>query len=276
MNSTRIASFRAGLLKVEVYPDREAMGQAAARAAANRLRQLAQEQAEVGVIFATGESQLATLQALTSIPGLPWERVIGFHMDEYLGIAPNHPASFRRYLQENLVDRVPFRRFHFIDGDPQRAPQTCEEYAALLRSHSPRLCLLGIGENGHLAFNDPAEANFDDPMDAKVVSLDQTCRQQQVNEGWFAELAEVPTQAITLTIPALLRVPELILSVPGPRKAHIVARTLQEPVATACPATILRRHPHATVFLDRESAAELSPELWAGEPPARSQDQPTW
>lgn len=252
------ASFRVQDLKLRVYESREGMGKAAAMHAAERIAVLASERQSVPIIFATGASQLATLAALTDTPKLPWNQVIGFHMDEYLGIIDDHPASFRRYLRENLTSKTSMQKFHGIDGTAADPGRTCHEYAQLLRSYPPLLCLLGIGENGHLAFNDPAEANFDDPEDVKIVSLDQVCQQQQVSEGWFSSLAEVPSQAITLTIPTLFRVPELILSVPGPRKAHIVKRTLEEEISTRCPATILRRHPNATVYLDSESAAELA------------------
>ncbi|HEV2351591.1 MAG TPA: glucosamine-6-phosphate deaminase [Terriglobia bacterium] len=252
------ATLRVGTLKVKVYRSTGEMGRAAAEHAAGRMIALAGGMDSLAMIFATGASQLAMLSALTAAPDLPWNKVVGFHMDEYLGISENHPASFRRYLRENLTRRVPMREFHGIDGTPAQAEQTCRTYAELLRSHAPRVCLLGIGENGHLAFNDPAEADFNDPLDIKIVALDDVCRQQQHSEGWFSSLAEVPQRAITLTIPTLFRVPELILSVPGPRKAHIVKRTLEESISTACPATILRTHPNATVYLDRDSAAELN------------------
>ena len=254
---TKQKSLRAGTLKIEVYPSRQAAGEAAARAAAESLRGLVNRQSPVGVIFATGASQLETLRALTSMPNIPWDRVIGFHMDEYLGIGPEHPASFRRYLREHLSGRVGLREFQEIDGTTPDPERSCSEYGDRLRSQRPQLCLLGIGENGHLAFNDPAEANFWDPLDAKVVSLDQACRQQQVAEGWFQNLQEVPPRAITLTIPVLMRVPKLILSVPGGRKAKIVSRTLTEAISTDCPATILRTHPDATMYLDEDSAAQL-------------------
>jgi glucosamine-6-phosphate deaminase len=253
------SALRAGNLTVRVSESREAMGRDAAAEAASRIRALAVEHKTVPVIFATGESQLATLHALTEMTDLPWDRVVGFHMDEYLDLPENHPASFRRYLRENLVRRVPLLKFYEIaatDDDPQNI---CRDYASLLREHKPLLCLLGIGENGHLAFNDPGEADFNDPEDVKIVSLDGTCRQQQVNEGWFPKLEEVPLKAVTLTIPTLLRVPTLIASVPGVRKAHIVKRTLEEPVSTECPSTILRTHSSAIAFLDRESAAEIVP-----------------
>ncbi len=258
MNETGIVrSLQVGNLKVEAYESTEAMGKAAAAAAAERLRALAERNDTVGVIFATGASQMATLEALTSIPDLPWNKVVGFHMDEYLGISDQHPASFRCYLRERLTDKVRMRDFYWVDGSIDNPEETCRRYAELLRQYNPQLCLLGIGENGHLAFNDPAMADFDDPLDIKVVSLDQQCRQQQVNEGWFKTVADVPQQAITLTIPTLLRVPMLIASVPGERKAHIVRRALAEEISTRCPATILRSHPSATVYLDPSSAAEL-------------------
>lgn len=250
-------SFHAGSLAVEFCESAEAVGKAAAEQAAERLRALAAQNESVSVIFATGASQIATLVALAAIPDLPWDQVVGFHMDEYLGLSDQHPASFRRYLREHLTGRVRMRHFYEIDGTAEDAQAACRKYAESLRKQNPQLCLLGIGENGHLAFNDPAEADFEDPLDMKVVSLDAPCRQQQVNEGWFPSLAEVPKQALTLTIPALLRVPELILSVPGKRKARIVNRALNEAISTQCPATILRKHPHATVYLDPDSAAEL-------------------
>lgn len=258
MNKTGlIRSLQVGNLKVEAYESTEAMGKAAAEAAAESIRALAAQSDTVAVIFATGASQMSMLEALTSIPGLPWDKVVGFHMDEYLGISGDHPASFRRYLRDRLTSKVSMRRFYGVNGSTDNPEETCREYADLLKQYNPQLCLLGIGENGHLAFNDPAEADFEDPLDAKIVSLDGQCRQQQVSEGWFGSLAEVPTRALTLTIPALLRVPRLIATVPGERKAHIVHRTLTEEISTQCPATIMRNHPDTTVYLDPASATEL-------------------
>lgn len=258
------ATLRAGNLTLNVYESQEAMGRAVAEDVAQRLHALAVQHKTVPMIFATGASQLATLKALTAIENVPWSQVMGFHMDEYLGISEDHPASFRNYLREHLTRRVPQLRFYAIDGSNADPGKVCREYAKLLRDYPPLLCLLGIGENGHLAFNDPAEADFHDPEEIKVVTLDSACRQQQVNEGWFPTPAAVPQQAITLTIPTLMRVPELFASVPGPRKAHIVRRTVEEPVSTQCPATILRTHPNATVYLDQASATELADRLRAG------------
>jgi glucosamine-6-phosphate deaminase len=244
-------------LSVEIHPTRDAAGKAAARAAAETLASLHQTHTSIAVIFATGASQISTLAALISIEGVPWPQITGFHMDEYIGLPVDHPASFRRYMREKLTDRVPMKQFHEISGnalDPQR---TADVYAEQLRAAVPKLCLLGIGENGHLAFNDPPVADFSNPLDAKVVELDRMCREQQVAEGWFADIADVPESAITLTIPALMRVPRLIVSVPGMRKAAIVRCALHDAISTACPATILRSHPGATLFLDAESASEL-------------------
>jgi glucosamine-6-phosphate deaminase len=244
-------------MKVEVHPSRAAAGAAAAQAAARAFRELEKSRQEIAVIFATGASQFDTLHALTGAAGLPWSRIVGFHMDEYVGISADHPASFRRYLREKLTQKVAMKQFFEVDGSSPDPEQTGRAYGEKLRSADPQVCLLGIGENGHLAFNDPPVANFEDHEDVKVVQLDLACRQQQTAEGWFSSVEDVPEKAITLTIPTLLRVPKLIASVPGIRKAAIMRRTIEEPIATACPATILRTHPDVTVYLDPDSASEL-------------------
>jgi glucosamine-6-phosphate deaminase len=247
-----------GNLKLEIHANRKAAGEAAARSVAQALKELEQSRSEIGVIFATGASQLETLHALTSMPDLPWKKVHGFHLDEYAGMDENHPASFRRYLRENLTERVPMRKFNEIDGSSSDSDRVVRDYVQALRAAAPQLCLLGIGENGHLAFNDPPEADFEDPEAMKVVTLDAACRQQQLAEGWFEKLEDVPERALTLTIPTVLKVPRLIVSVPGRRKAQSVRRTLDEAISTACPATILRTHPDVTIYLDEESASELN------------------
>ena len=253
----QITSLVIGTLKLEIHPNSKAAGEAAARAAAEAIQNIGQHRSSIGIVFATGASQLGTLHALTSIPDLPWNKVRGFHLDDYIGIPADHPASFRRYLRENLTEKVRMKDFFEIDGTARDPARICREYAEEIRSADPQLCLLGIGENGHLAFNDPAEADFNDPVDMKVVHLDEACRQQQAAEGWFDGFEQVPRSAMTLTIPTLFRIPKLIASVPGSRKAKIVRRTLEGPITTDCPATILRTHPNATVYLDVESAAEL-------------------
>jgi glucosamine-6-phosphate deaminase len=251
--------FQAGKLKFEIYESREAAGKAAALAASDAMWHASQQNGrDAGVIFATGASQMSMLHALTSLDGVPWEQIIGFHMDEYEGIAADHPASFRRYLRERLTERVPIKRFYEIDGSSENAERTAAEYAALLKAAGPQLCMLGIGENGHMAFNDPFDADFDDPLDVKLVKLDKECREQQVAEGWFPNVEVVPARAITLTVPALFRVPKLIVSVPGNRKAKIVKRVIEEEISNACPSTLLRTHPDATVYLDNESSVEIT------------------
>jgi glucosamine-6-phosphate deaminase len=244
-------------MRVEVHPSSKAAGAAAAQAAAKALVELGAERDSLGVIFATGASQLETLDQLTSMTNLPWEKIRGFHMDEYVDLSEDHPASFRRYLRERLTRKVHMKEFFEVDGTAPDPEQTAREYADKLRSADPLLCFLGIGENGHLAFNDPPVADFADPLDVKIVRLDAMCRQQQAAEGWFSSVEDVPEFAITITIPALLRVPKLIVSVPGKRKAKIVRRAFEEQVSTNCPATILRNHPDATVYLDYDSAADL-------------------
>jgi glucosamine-6-phosphate deaminase len=252
-----IHKLKAGALKLEVHDTEAAAGEAAARAAAEAIRQ-ANGAGELGVVFATGNSQLATLHALTSMADIPWPEITGFHLDEYVGLSDLHPASFRRYLRTKLTERVPIGKFYEINGSAADLVEIQREYARLLSEVAPQICLLGIGENGHLAFNDPHEANFSDPAVIRIVDLDAACRQQQVNEGWFEALADVPKQALTLTIPTLLRIPKLIVSVPGKRKAQSIRRTLDDPISPACPSTVLRTHPDATLYLDCESAAELA------------------
>jgi glucosamine-6-phosphate deaminase len=247
-----------GSLQMEIYPDRETAGRAAALAVAEEMRRLDHLGKDIGIIFATGASQFAMLEALTALPGLPWNHVVGFHLDEYVGLSEDHPASFRRYLRERLTQRVAMRHFYAIDGNAGDLDALCRDYMQALRAADPQLCLLGIGENGHLAFNDPAEADFHDPQAMKVVKLDQACRQQQAAEGWFPTWEDVPARALTLTIPTLFRVPKLIVSVPGPRKAQAMRRTLHDPISTDCPSTLLRTHPDATLYLDTDSAAALS------------------
>jgi glucosamine-6-phosphate deaminase len=209
-------------------------------------------------MFATGNSQLAFLDALVREPGVEWGSVVGFHMDEYVGIPADHPASFRRYLRERLVERVPIGAFHFIDGDAPDPGAECHVYAELLRAHPLDLCCLGIGENGHLAFNDPPVADFDDPLDVKIVDLDDACRRQQVGEGHFPDVDAVPLRAVTVTIPALLHAGTVLAIVPEARKRTAVRRALEEPVSTACPASILRSQPHAVLHLDADSASGLT------------------
>jgi glucosamine-6-phosphate deaminase len=253
-----IIRFKVDTLHVEVHPDSKSSGHAAAESASQAIRRLCKVRNPVGVVFATGASQLDTLNSLVNREDIPWDKVVGFHLDEYLDLDENHPASFRRYLRQNLTSRVPIHKFFEIDGNAPDHDSFCRAYAKQLREADPQLGLLGIGENGHLAFNDPSVADFHDPLEMKAALLDSACRKQQAAEGWFRTWEEVPNRALTLTIPTIMRVPELILSVPGGRKAEIVKRTLHEEISEKCPATILRTHPNAKLFLDSESAAQLN------------------
>ncbi len=258
---TEVEKFQVGMLKLEIHANAEAACEAAAKAVAASLVDKGNRDGDIGVIFATGTSQIPLLRVLTAIHDLPWSRVLGFHLDEYIGIEANHPASFRHYLRVNLTERVNMREFFEIDGSSPDPAAVCREYAQRLRAASPQICMLGVGENGHLAFNDPGEADFADPEDVKIVELDATSRQQQASEGWFKSIDEVPKRAITVTIPALFRVPKLIVTILGSRKAHILKRVLADEISPDCPATILRTHPDATAYLDRAAAKELDAEL---------------
>jgi glucosamine-6-phosphate deaminase len=253
----KVLRLSVGSMKLEVHPDRRSAGAAAANAAGEAMQRLARKTPVFGMVFATGASQLDLLSELTSIPGLPWQSVHGFHLDEYAGLDENHPASFRHYLHANLTSRVSMGEFSQIDGNSADVEAFCADYAARLEQASPQIGLLGIGENGHLAFNDPGEADFDDPKAIKVVALDTRCRRQQVGEGWFRTLEEVPRHAVTLTIPTIFRIPKLIVTVPDRRKAEAVRATLRDPILPECPSTLLRRHPDVTLYLDVESASLL-------------------
>ena len=245
-------------LAVRVSPDPAALAGDAADLAAEALRSAVAERGVANVMLATGNSQLEFVGQLTAMRGVPWSATVVFHMDEYVGVGADHPAGFRRWIRRRVADRTHPRRAHYLNGLAEPAEE-CRRYAALLAAHPLDLCCLGIGENGHLAFNDPPVADFDDPADVKVVILDTPCRRQQVHEGHFPDLASVPTRAVTVTIPALLRARRVLAIVPEARKAAPVQRTLLGPVTTACPATALRRIDRATLFLEPASAARLGP-----------------
>jgi glucosamine-6-phosphate deaminase len=244
-------------LRVEAHPDRARMGEAAARAASTYVRRLVERDGRAAVIFASAPSQNEFLAALRADPDVPWARITAFHLDEYVGMNAGHPASFRRFLKDRLLDHVPVRAFHGLDGQAADLAAECERYAGLLREERPGLAILGIGENGHLAFVDPPVCDFADPADVRVVELDEACRRQQVHDGAFASLDQVPRSALSLTVPFLLSVPRAVAIVPGPAKREAVRAALEGPVTTGCPASILRRHRNATLFLDGDSAAAL-------------------
>jgi glucosamine-6-phosphate deaminase len=245
-------------LPVEIYPTNLALGQAAAQRAVDILQQAIVGRGQANLVLATGNSQLTFLQALGQLPGVDWSKVQVFHMDEYAGMRPDHPASFRRFLREKIIDRVQPAAFHGIAGDAADLHAECSRYAGLLQDHPADLCCLGIGENGHLAFNDPPYANFSDPARVKIVQLDEKSRRQQVGEGHFPTLADVPTHALTMTIPALLSARSMLCIVPEARKAQAVRSALTGPLTENCPASLLRKASHCRLYLDVESAGLLS------------------
>jgi len=242
---------------VRVHPDTAAMARAAADEARDVLRAAVAARGVAHAMFATGNSQLAFVHALVEeTEGVPWADTVVFHMDEYVGVGPDHPAGFQRWIRERIVEPAHPRAAYYVEGLGD-AEAECVRYAGLLRAHPLDLCCLGIGENGHLAFNDPPVADFADPLDVKVVELEPACRLQQVHEGHFAGLEAVPTHAITVTIPALLRAGRVLAVVPEARKAEPVRAALTGPVATSCPASALRTISHATIHLEPDSARLL-------------------
>ncbi len=239
-------------LDVRSFSTRAAMGSAAALDIAAAMRDRIALSGAVRMVFAAAPSQAEMLEALVAMPDLPWDRVTAFHMDEYVGLAPGAPQRFASWLGTHLFDRVTCGAVHRIEPDPDPAIEA-RRYAALLAAAPIDIVCLGIGVNGHIAFNDPPVADFDDPEDVKIVELDAICRQQQVDDGCFPSLAAVPRSAITLTVPRLLRAERLFCVVPGPMKRAAVAMTLSGPITTDCPASILRRHPDCILYLDRDS-----------------------
>lgn len=248
---------RVDALEVRIFPNQSEMAAAAAFVAADCLNAAIDHRDEARAIVASATSQVQFLAALTAVADVDWSRVTLFHMDEYLGVSADHPASFRRFLREHVTGRVQPRALHLIGGDAPEPLKEIARYQALLDAAPIDLCCLGIGENGHVAFNDPPVADFDDPHTLKLVQLDEGCRRQQVGEGCFPTIADVPQYAYTLTVPALCRAHRLVCVVPERRKAAAVRDALRGPIAASCPASILRRQAHATLFLDAESAELL-------------------
>jgi glucosamine-6-phosphate deaminase len=241
-----------GKLKVRSFATRQELGVVAAGEIATELRTRLARQAAVRMVFASAPSQSDVIDALATEPGIDWRRVTAFHMDEYIGLAPDAPERFGSWLGRYIFDRLPFAAaYRILPGDEPEA--TARDYAALLAAAPIDIVQLGIGVNGHIAFNDPPVADFNDPLDVKVVELDEVCRQQQVDDDCFATLADVPLRAITLTVPRLLRADRLFCMVPGRVKRNAVRAALEGPVTTACPASILREHPNCTLYLDAES-----------------------
>jgi glucosamine-6-phosphate deaminase len=251
-----VRAFRAGELDVRIYDNLATLARAAAIDAAAAINDAVASRGTANVMLATGNSQLAFLAELVTLDTVDWTRVTAFHMDEYAGIANDHPASFQRYMRERVASIVPLDTFHYVDGtaEPEREAR---RYAALLQVHPLDLCCAGIGENGHLAFNDPP-ADFETEAPYLVVTLDEACRRQQVGEGWFGSLDEVPPTAISMSCRQILRSREILVIVPDARKADAVRATVEDPVTPEVPASILRRHEHATLYVDPPAASKLS------------------
>lgn len=240
-------------INVHVFGNRTLLGETAAAAVADTIRQLHATQDAVNIVFAAAPSQNEFLAALLGHP-LDWDRINAFHMDEYLGLGSDAPQSFGYYLNTHCFDKRPFQTVNLLNGLAPDAQAECVRYSILLEAFPTDIVCLGIGENNHLAFNDPPVADFRDPQAVKVVTLDSDCRRQQVNDGCFPTFDAVPTQALTLTIPALMAGRYLFAMVPGPRKAPAIANTFNSPITERFPSTILRKHPAVNLYLDRDSS----------------------
>lgn len=251
-----VCRFKSGPNDVQVFADKKALGAAAAEFVAGRLRRALAERGEAATVLATGASQYEFLDALRQVEGVDWTKVTAFHLDEYLGLPAQHPASFRRFLRERLFDHLPFGSVHLLEGDAADPVRECRRYASLLAERIPDVACIGIGENGHLAFNDPP-ADFNTPELVHIVTLDEACRRQQVGEGHFAAIEDVPKHALSLSIPAILSARTISCVVPDRRKAEAVRCALEGPLSPDCPASALRQHPGCHLYLDLDSASLL-------------------
>ena len=244
-------------MNVNIYETRTKMGEAAAADIKACILSLLQKKETINMIFAAAPSQNEVLAALATDADIPWNRVNAFHMDEYIGLSADAPQGFGNFLKAHIFGLAPFKSVHYIDISAVDAEKECARYAALLAQYPTDIVVMGIGENGHIAFNDPPVANFNDPQAVKPVALDEVCRNQQVNDGCFAKLDDVPKTAITLTVPTLFAGEHLFCIVPAKTKANAVKATLCDDVTEHCPATILRRHKNAVLYLDGDSSSLL-------------------
>jgi glucosamine-6-phosphate deaminase len=259
VSENTVRRFKVDELEVSIHETNDGLGKAAALEAADIIRDAIARCGRANIVLATGNSQKSFLAGLRIEPGIDWPKVSVFHLDEYLGIDPAHPASFPNFLRRHIIDHVHPGAFYPLTGSTEDAARVCREYERLLRSHPTDLYALGIGENGHLAFNDPPGVDFADPAWVKVVKLAPRSRQQQVDERHFASLSEVPEEAVTVTIPAMISASRILVMVPEARKAEAVRNTLYGPITEEVPSSILRRCPRAKLFLDLESGADIYP-----------------
>ncbi len=244
-------------LKVKVFDTVLEMGRAASGFVAGTIAKAIDHKGEARIILATGSSQFNFLDSLKTATGISWEKVTVFHLDEYLGMSDKHPASFRRYLRERILDHHGQGKVYFLEADARDIRKESDRYTSLLIEKPIDIACIGIGENGHIAFNDPPVANFKDPLWVKKVELDEACRNQQLGEGWFSSLKEVPTHALTLTIPAIMNSKAISCVVPDKRKVEAVHGTLYDEISESCPASILRTHKKAVLWLDKHSAGGM-------------------
>jgi glucosamine-6-phosphate deaminase len=244
-------------MKVEILPTAAALGRRAAELGGDAIRAATSEQGAARIVVATGASQFEVFRSLLAREDIDWPRVSGFHLDEYIGLPPTHAASFRKYLKERFVDHVPLRDFHFVQGDAADPHEECRRIGALISEHAVDVLFCGIGENGHLAFNDPP-ADFETDLPYIVVQLDEACRRQQLGEGWFAALDDIPKRAISMSIRQIMKAKRIICSVPDERKAAAVRATVEGPITPHIPASILRQHAQVHLLLDESSAVQLS------------------
>ncbi|HHV85961.1 MAG TPA: glucosamine-6-phosphate deaminase [Petrimonas sp.] len=254
--TTEIKQFKKENLTVRIFTDEASAGKGSADFVAKHLDGAIQAKGHANLILATGASQFAFIEAMKNL-SIDWGKITVFHLDEYKDLPETHPASFRKYLKERILDVVKPFQVYYINGDAKEIEREVARYEELLKAATVDVACIGIGENGHIAFNDPEVADFNDPALVKIVQLDNTSRRQQLGEGWFSTLEEVPMEAISLTIPAIMRCKVISCMVPDKRKANAVYNTLNAEISTACPATILRRHPHTVLFLDENSASQL-------------------
>ena len=247
-------SFQIENLSIEIYGQSKEMGAAAADYVTKKLNDAIVKKGGANLILATGASQFSFLEALQT-KEIDWGKITVFHLDEYKGISESHPASFRKYLKERILNKVAPKKIYFLNGDAANLQLEIKNYEEALQAHPIDIACIGIGENGHIAFNDPAVADFQDPKLVKVVELDEACRNQQLGEGWFPSFDDVPKEAVTLTITAIMNCEAISCVVPDERKAQAVYNSLYGDISTSCPASILRTHPETVLFLDKASAS---------------------
>ena len=252
-----LKELQAGNLKVQVFETRAEMGEAAGKDVVACIKKLLSEKEEINMIFAAAPSQDETLAEIVATPGINWGRVNAFHMDEYIGLPADAPQAFGNFLRDRIFSKLPFKTVNYIGADGETYEETCARYTKLLAEHPIDIVCLGIGENAHIAFNDPWVADFNDKEAIKRVELDNVCRNQQVNDGCFAKIDDVPTHALTLTVPTLFNADYLFCTVPASTKAQAVYNTVNAEISEDVPATIMRTHKNAIMYCDKDSGAKI-------------------